>query len=85
MSTSTLTSKGQITIPRDVRERLHVAAGDRLSWDIQSDGSVVVRKERGRSVAELAGLLGKPSRPVSVEDMDAAIARHLREKHRARR
>ncbi len=85
MSVSTLTSKGQITIPQDVRETLQVDSGDKLSWDIQEDGSVVVRKARRRTVAQLAGLLGKPKRAATVEEMDAAIGRRMKEKLRARR
>lgn len=85
MSVSTLTSKGQVTIPQDVRERLHATAGDKLSWEFQEDGSVVVRKVARRTVAEMAGLLGKPTRSATLEDMDRGIAAHLREKHRAGR
>lgn len=85
MSVSTLTSKGQVTIPQDVRERLHAGAGDKLSWEIQDEGSVIVRKVGRRTVAEMAGLLGRPRRSATIEEMDAAIADYLREKHRARR
>ena len=40
MATSTLTSKGQITIPKKVRERLHLKTGDRLDFRIEEDGAV---------------------------------------------
>lgn len=42
MSTSTLTSKGQITIPKDVRKRLNLQPGDRLEFVIDEDGRVLV-------------------------------------------
>ena len=85
MSVSTLTSKGQVTIPQEVRENLHVDTGDKLSWEIREDGTVLVRKVRQRTVAEMAGLLGKPKKSATIEEMDAAIGDFLREKHRARR
>lgn len=40
--TSTITSKGQVTIPRAVREELDLQAGDQLSWSVSEDGSLVV-------------------------------------------
>ncbi|MEZ4296306.1 MAG: AbrB/MazE/SpoVT family DNA-binding domain-containing protein [Polyangiaceae bacterium] len=85
MSVSTLTSKGQVTLPRDVRDSLHVDAGDKLLWEIRPDGTVLVRKARSRTVSEIAGLLGKPARSVTIEEMDAAIGDYLRDKHRGRR
>jgi AbrB family looped-hinge helix DNA binding protein len=44
MTTSKVTSKGQTTIPKEVREALHVGAGDRLAFESQGDGTVLVRK-----------------------------------------
>ena len=40
MPTSTITSKGQITIPKKVRERLHLREGDRLEFCVEEDGSL---------------------------------------------
>jgi antitoxin PrlF len=85
MSVSIVTSKGQTTIPLEVRERLHVHAGDKLSWEIRDDGTVMVRKARHRTVAEMAGLLGRPKRSASIEEIDQAVADYMRDKHRARR
>ncbi len=59
MPTSTITSKGQITIPKEVRSHLGVAPGDRLDFAIGQDGSVRITL-LSRPVRELFGLLGNP-------------------------
>ena len=72
MSTSTLTSKGQTTIPKDVRKRLNLHPGDRLEFVIDEDGRVLVLPA-SIDASELAGMLKAPARAVSVEDMNRAI------------
>jgi antitoxin PrlF len=75
MPSSTLTSKGQITLPKAVRDHLHVAAGDRVDFVIETSGLVVVRPARSR-LRELDGMLKRVGRrPVGIEEMDEAIAR----------
>jgi len=74
MSTSTLTSKGQTTIPKDVRKRLNLRPGDRLEFVIDEDGRVLVLPA-SIDASELAGMLKSPARPVSVGDMNRAIRR----------
>jgi AbrB family looped-hinge helix DNA binding protein len=62
MSTeTTLTSKGQTTIPKAIRDSLGMKAGDRMSFTLMPDGIVVMRVKNKR-VAELAGLLHKKGR-----------------------
>ena len=72
MSTSTLTSKGQTTIPKDIRERLNLRPGDRLEFVIDEDGRVLVLPA-SIDASELTGMLKPPAKPVSVEDMNRAI------------
>ena len=72
MSTSTLTSKGQTTIPKDVRKRLNLQPGDRLEFVIDEDGRVLVLPA-SIDASELAGMLKPPARQVTVEDMNRAI------------
>lgn len=77
MPISTLTSKGQITLPQTVRTRLNVHAGDAVDFVIEPDGTIIVRAGRS-DVTALRGLLHKPGRqPVSLAAMDDAI-RHAR-------
>ena len=81
MPTATVTSKGQITIPKEVRELLRVEAGDQVDFVITDRGEVVVRSATG-DVRELRGLLKRSrQRPVSVDAMNAAILReHARKR-----
>lgn len=79
MPTSTLTSKGQLTLPKPIRDRLGVHKGDRIEFVLGPDGAVQLRPLT-RSVRELAGCLAQPGqRPVRVEDMNASIAELLAE------
>lgn len=62
MSTdATLTSKGQTTIPKAIRESLGLKAGDRMTFTLMPDGVVVVRAKNKR-VSDLAGILYKKGR-----------------------
>jgi len=71
---TTLTSKGQLTLPKAIRDHLHLHAGDRLEIELVDDGSLRMVKSRG-SVRDLKGLLPKPAKALSVEDMEVAIRR----------
>ncbi len=67
--TATLTSKGQTTIPKEIRDRLGMKPGDRMAFTLMADGTMLVRVKR-RSVAEIAGMLHKKGRKtVPVEQM----------------
>ena len=76
MPTSTMTTKGQITIPRAVREQLGLHEGVRLEFVVESDGTLRVRPLKG-SVSDLFGLLQRDgAKAVSVEEMDESIREH---------
>jgi antitoxin PrlF len=75
MAAATVTSKGQITIPARVRAALGLEAGDRVEFVEQEKGRFAIVAAT-RSVRELKGMFqGKRSKPVSIEEMNAAIAR----------
>lgn len=79
MATATITSKGQITLPREVREHLHLSEGDRVEFLIEPEGGVRLRPLTG-SVRNLFGILHRPGMsPLSVEEMDEAIGRYIAE------
>jgi antitoxin PrlF len=73
MSTATVSSKGQITIPVEVRNNLKVDAGDRIEF-VQTASGRYEFVAATRDVTELKGMFGKPKKTVSIADMNAAIA-----------
>lgn len=74
MTTATLTSKGQITIPAEVRQALKVDAGDRVEF-VQIAPGRYEFVAATQNVSELKGLFGKPTKSVSINDMNKAIAK----------
>ena len=67
MTAATLTSKGQTTIPKKIRDSLGMKPGDRMTFTLMPDGTVVLRV-KSKSIVKLAGVLHKRGRkPVSVE------------------
>ena len=71
MASATVTSKGQITLPKSVRDRLGIEAGDRLEFVESDQGFLVVAATR--DIRSLKGITGRPKKPVSIEDMNSAI------------
>jgi antitoxin PrlF len=66
---STLTSKGQTTIPKEIRDELHMKAGDQMTFTLMPDNTVVMRV-KSRSIEDLGGLLHKKGRkPVPLEQL----------------
>jgi AbrB family looped-hinge helix DNA binding protein len=66
---ATLTSKGQTTIPKEIRDSLRIKPGDRMTFTLMPDGTVVMRVKNKR-VVELAGSLRKKGRrPVPIEQL----------------
>jgi AbrB family looped-hinge helix DNA binding protein len=74
MPVATVTSKGQITLPKRIRERLGVKPGDRVSFRERADGSIVVEADTV-DLLSLKGVLKPRRRGVTLEQMDEAIAR----------
>jgi antitoxin PrlF len=73
MPTAIVTSKGQITIPQPVRERLGVVAGDRVEFVELADGQFALVPAI-EDVRSLKGMVPKPGTPLSVEQMGRIIA-----------
>lgn len=71
---ATITSKGQVTLPKPIRDRLHLKRGDRIDFVLEDDGCLRIAPVTA-SVTRLKGMLPKPDAPVTLEAMDAAIAR----------
>jgi AbrB family looped-hinge helix DNA binding protein len=77
MATATITSKGQITLPAEVRKRLNLKTGDQIDFVLEPGGALVIRTKR-KPFERLRGMLKSPHRtPPTVEEMDAAVSRGL--------
>lgn len=73
MTKATITTKGQITIPKDVRSRLGVKTGDRVEFvEIQEGIFQIVAATQ--DVRSLKGIVPKPKKPVTIDDLNQAIA-----------
>ena len=80
MVTATLTSKGQLTIPKAVRDLLHLHAGDRVAFIVHDDTEAVL-KPVTKSVDDVFGRLHSAGQPrKSVEEMNAAVAKRMKER-----
>ena len=78
MPTATVTSKGQITIPLPVRNRLGLRAGDRIDFLVESGGRILLQPKR-TPFENLRGILKTSGKKLaSVREMDRAIERALR-------
>jgi len=86
---ATMTSKGQVTIPQEVRERLRLHTGQQLQFTLEDSNRAVVTPVYKR-LSELTGILPKPKRTLTLEQMDeaigqAAVDRYLRAVGRKKR
>ena len=80
MALTTITNKGQITIPKVVRDSLGLHPGDKLEFVITENGEAICRPVT-KKVDDVFGRLSKPGRkPVSIEDMDAVIKQKMQAK-----
>ena len=71
---ATMTSKGQVTLPKPIRDKLRLRPGDKIDFMLEEDGSLRVTPVTA-SVTQLKGMAPRPESPVSIEAMDEAIAR----------
>lgn len=81
---ATLTSKGQLTLPKAARDALNLKAGTRFAVNI-TDGKLMLTPARVDALS-VRGLLKSPhSKPLSIDEMDAGITRAMAEKHARKR
>ncbi len=78
MSQATLTTKGQVTIPKVIRDQLDLKAGDRIDFIVSDSGEAVIRRV-SRTTEEVQGMLAHRARaPLTVEQMDEAVRMRFR-------
>ena len=74
MQTATITSKGQITIPKDIRDSMGLKSGDRIKF-MQSEKGQTTFLPISESIEDLKGIVPKPKKTVTIEDMNETIRR----------
>jgi AbrB family looped-hinge helix DNA binding protein len=74
MATAALTSKGQITIPIEVRKKLGLKAGDRIGFIENENGEFVLKPKTG-SIMNLRGIVKWTGKPVTIQEMNETIAK----------
>jgi AbrB family looped-hinge helix DNA binding protein len=84
MSVATLTSKGQLTIPKDVRIKLHLEAGEKIAFRVDEATGSAVMFPMNKTVDEVFGILKPPgpAKPRSVEAMNTAIREKFQREYR---
>ncbi len=72
MSTATVTSKGQVTIPKEIREKLNLQSGDKIKFLTDDQGRVSIFPAT-KSVTILKGMVPKQKAPVTVDEMNKTV------------
>lgn len=78
---ATVTGKGQVTLPKAVRERLRLSDGAKVQFTVE-DGDRIVLTRGGSKLSDLFGILGKPPRSLTLEDMDDVIQQAAVDRYR---
>ena len=79
---TTLTSKGQMTLPYAIREQLGFRAGDKLLVTVTDTNTIMLKRQASQPLSALRGLLPKPVKAFSIEQMNTSVATHLKSKHK---
>jgi len=78
---ATITSKGQVTVPKAIRDMLGLEPGDKVDFVPTEDSRVEVRRIKRTTLADLIGCVPYDGPPLTPEEMDDAIGDHVAEKH----
>lgn len=73
MTAATMSTKGQLVLPKEIRDQLKLEAGDKIDFQIEAEDRVILRPVK-KSLSALEGFLPKPAKPVSLAEMDETIA-----------
>lgn len=81
MSIATITTKGQVTIPKNVRDSLKLKSGDKIEIIIAENREAIIRPI-SKSVDDIFGMLKKENqKTISVEEMNAAVSQRMKDKY----
>ncbi len=78
MARTTLTSKGQLTLPKEIRDRLGWHEGDRFTVEIKDGGAVLTRAKA--TLEDLMNVCPQASRKRTIEEMDTAVRLRARKR-----
>jgi len=81
MPTTTITSKGQVTIPKKIRDKMNLQPGDLLSFEIENGNKITVRPEKQSSDQAFGILYSSEKESFSGEDMDSGVADYFKKKY----
>ena len=82
MAQSIITSKGQVTIPKKVREKLHLQRGDKVDFILKDDGSAILQP-MAKSVEDVFGMLAKEGgKSFSTDEIDAQLKKAIKRKYK---
>ncbi len=86
MSTAILRSNGQITLPKDILDRLALKPGDRFRVAVKSEGILLLERDQSPRIDDAFGMLRHLARrkPVTITEMSEAIGRRATKKHAKR-
>jgi AbrB family looped-hinge helix DNA binding protein len=87
LSTTTLTSKGQITLPKDIRDRLALKQGDRFQVAIGGNGLLTLERDQAPPIEDAFGMLQRLAKrkPVTILDMQTAVRQRAKRKYPVKR
>ena len=82
MPSATITSKGQVTIPKKIREELQLMAGDIIDFEIDSMNSATIRVKKKHHSEAYGMLYREGQKALSVDEMNEGIVKYLKEKYK---
>ncbi len=83
MSIATLTSKGQVTLPKEIRKKLHLEVGEKIDFRVDEKTGTAIMVALNRHVDDVFGMLSRQKRrkAVKTEEMDRAVRARFRKEY----
>jgi AbrB family looped-hinge helix DNA binding protein len=79
MSIATITSKGQVTLPKDMRRKLHLEAGEKIDFRVNEKAGTATLVPINKQIEDVFGILGrKNGKRATIEEMDEALRNKFR-------
>jgi antitoxin PrlF len=80
MSIATITSKGQVTLPKEIRQRLHLETGEKIDFRMNEENGTATLVPLNKRVDDVFGLLSRktPKKPITTDEMKSAVQEKFR-------